>query len=67
MTPGDYVSGPSPDDKRPGDEVWVFGLEIEEQEIYVKVSVVNEPLLCTCISFHVAAKPLFYPFRAPTI
>ena len=26
LTPEDYVSGPSADDKRPGDEVWVFGL-----------------------------------------
>ena len=65
LMPEDYVSGPSADDKRPGEEVWVFGLVIEEEEIYVKVSVINEPLLCTCISFHMADKPLFYPLREP--
>ena len=63
LTPDDYVSGPSPDDKRHGDEVWVFGLDIEKREIYVKVCVINEPQLCTCISFHEAEKPLSYPLR----
>ena len=43
----------------------MFGLLIEEEEIYVKVSVINEPLLCTCISFHMADKPLFYALREP--
>jgi hypothetical protein len=64
LTPDEYVSGPSPDGKRLGDEVWVFGLQISEQEIYVKVCVITEPLLCTCISFHVAGKAMVYPLRA---
>ncbi|MCE5254192.1 MAG: hypothetical protein LLG45_08325 [Actinomycetia bacterium] len=64
LTPEDYVEGPDPDDKRPGDEVWVFGLEIGGQEVYVKVCVLSEPLLCTCISFHLADRPLKYPLRA---
>lgn len=38
LVPEDYVSGPNPDDKRLGDEVWVFGLSVERQEIYVKRS-----------------------------
>lgn len=63
LAPEDYVSGPTPDDKRPGDEVWVFGVRMEEREIYVKVCVITEPLLCTCISFHVADKPLTHPLR----
>jgi hypothetical protein len=66
LVPEDYVSGPTPDDKRPGDEVWVFGLRVEGQEIYVKVCVITEPLLCTCISFHVPDKPLSYPLHSPT-
>ena len=63
LTPEEYVDGPSPDDKRPGDEVWVFGLEIEKRKVYVKVCVINEPQLCTCISFHEAEKPLSHPLR----
>ena len=65
LMPEDYVSGPSANDKRPGEEVWVFGVKVEEQEVYVKVSVVDEPLLCTRISFHVADKALFYPVQGP--
>lgn len=63
LVPEDYVSGPTLDDKRPGDEVWVFGVRMEEQEVYVKVCVITEPLLCTCISFHVADRPLPHPLR----
>jgi len=66
LTPEDYLSGPSPDDKHQGDEVWTFGLGLEEQDVYVKVCVLGEPLLCTCISFHFAEKPFFYPLRAST-
>jgi hypothetical protein len=65
LAPEDYVSGPAPDDKRPGDEVWVFGLRVEGHEIYVKVCVITEPLLCTCISFHHPERPLSYPLQPP--
>lgn len=65
LVPENYVGGPAPDDKRQGDEVWVFGLKVEGREIYVKVCVITEPLLCTCISFHTADKPLSYPFGPP--
>jgi hypothetical protein len=65
LVPEDYVSGPTPDDKGTEDEVWVFGLNIERQEIYVKVCVITDPLVCTCISFHVAEWPLSYPLQEP--
>jgi hypothetical protein len=56
-----YVEGPQPDDKgRPG-KVWVFGKVIEHEEIYIKLKmgITGQP---TCISFHIAEKPMNYPF-----
>ena len=64
LTPEDYSSGPSPDHKHPGRDVWVFGLFINGTEIYVKVQVVSDPPeKCVCISFHEADRPLTYPLR----
>ncbi len=65
LVPEDYVGGPLPDDKRPEDEVWVFGLRVEGREIYMKVCVITEPLLCTCISFHLSEWALSYPLEPP--
>jgi len=66
LVPDDHVSGPTSDEKRPSDEVWVFGLRVEGQEIYVKVCVITEPLLCTCISCHHPERPLSYPLQPPS-
>jgi hypothetical protein len=63
LVPEDYVSGPLTDLTRPGVELWVFGLEIEAEEIYVKLQVILEPEKCVCVSFHVADEPLEYPLK----
>jgi hypothetical protein len=63
LAPSDYVSGPSPDLDRPGQEVWVFGLKAESAELYVKLTIILEPEKCVCISFHPARQPLCYPLR----
>jgi hypothetical protein len=63
LAPRDYVSGPSPDLDRPGQEVWVFGLTTESTELYVKLTIFMEPEKCVCISFHPAREPLCYPLR----
>jgi hypothetical protein len=64
LVPEDYVSGPNPDDKRPSEEVWIFRLMIQKREIYVKICVITDPLLCTCISFHFAEKPFLHLLQA---
>lgn len=60
----DYCRGPEPDRDRPGN-VWFFGREIEEHEIYIKLKVaqVRGRLIAKCISFHIAKYPLKYPHR----
>ena len=64
LTPDDYVSGPEPDHNYPGLEVWVFGLVVSGQEVYVKLQViVGPPERCVCISFHLPQHPVRYPLR----
>ena len=59
----DYVSGPDPDSKYPGLEMWVFGLTLSEHEVYVKLQVLLNPAHCVCVSFHIAERPMHYPLR----
>lgn len=64
LSVADYCEGPEPDRDRPGD-VWVFGREIEGQEVYIKLKVaqVGNHRIAKCISFHIARYPLKYPHR----
>ncbi len=60
----DYCRGPELDRDRPG-SIWIFGREIEDQEVYIKLKVVRvgDRRIAKCISFHVAKYPLAYPHR----
>lgn len=60
----DYCQGPEPDRDRPG-EIWVFGREIEGEEVYIKLKVAQTKsrTIVKCISFHIAQFPLDYPYR----
>lgn len=62
---GDYSSGPNPDDYHPG-YYWVFGKNVDTNEIYIKLKIVtlnNGNDRAICLSFHPAEHPLKYPFR----
>jgi len=68
LTPDDYCSGPEPDSDRPDEEVWVFGVEVEGTEAYVKVKRIDDPrsgIGCRALilSFHPAEHPLDYPLK----
>lgn len=66
LTPEDYCEGPKDDDDSSrGGEVWIFGMTIGDQEVYIKLKVVGEEPFDTaiCLSFHPAERPLNYPFR----
>ena len=60
----DYCKGPQPDQDRPGD-IWVFGKEIAEREVYIKLKIAQtgSHKIAKCISFHPAEQPLYYPFK----
>jgi len=62
----DYSSGPDPDFSRPGSaRMWVFGKDIDGQEIYIKIKVAEGEFRdsAVCISFHFSEEPLYYPFK----
>ena len=64
LSVADYCSGPEADKDRPGD-IWVFGINIDEKEVYLKLKIVekDEIKIATCISIHPALYPLSFPFR----
>lgn len=65
LTPENYIHGPEADRDSPGEDVWVFGAEIEGREYYLKLKLRrtegDDYLLC--LSFHEAQWPLTYPYR----
>lgn len=61
----DYSSGPNMDEYGKAD-YWVFGKEINKIEIYIKLQLFTYPdgnERAGCISFHIAERPLKYPFN----
>lgn len=63
LTKSDYSEGPKPNDNGEG-EVWIFGLRINSEEIYIKLTINNyNGKTAICISFHIAEFPMNYPFK----
>ncbi len=56
----DYSQGPIIDTLNKGAEMWVFGKDYNDIDLYIKISVSNRAL---CISFHEAEYPLNFPFK----
>lgn len=64
LSVADYCKGPKEDRDRSG-HIWVFGKQIGQQEIYIKLKVaeVKGASMAKCISFHVAEFEMKYPYR----
>ena len=68
LTVGDYSSGPE-GDYNSTDLIWVFGVDIESREVYIKllISEFNDPgeriKTLHCLSFHFAERGLNYPYK----
>jgi hypothetical protein len=64
-----YSDGPSRDRTRKG-EVWIFGVTIDNYEIYIKIKISkyndpgNEIPTLVCLSFHIADFPQKYPHKS---
>ncbi len=68
LEPTDYVSGPSPDDTDDTKEVWVFGREMWDTTVYIKLRIVQDPrhknvYRALVWSFHPAEHKMRYPLR----
>ena len=67
LTAMDFSEGPMKDKLNSGPDLWVFGKELKEHELYIKVTLgfeVHVPVFC--ISFHASEHPMKFPFKRTT-
>ena len=59
----DYSAGPIVSELGKNTELWVFGKDVKQREVYIKISLgfPNESVIC--ISFHLAERPMEYPLK----
>lgn len=59
----DYSAGPIVSELGKNTELWVLGKDVKQREVYIKISLgfPNESVIC--ISFHLAERPMEYPFK----
>ena len=58
----DYVSGPKPDHLHPEQSVYVFGYNMDDCELYIKLTFKEKESLFI-LSFHEAKYQMQYPYR----
>lgn len=63
LTSIDYNKGPLEEKLYGGSDMWVFGKSIKQKEVYIKISLGAFGSSVICISFHLAERPLNYPFK----
>lgn len=63
LTVEDYVEGPVIDTLNRLGKMWVFGKDIKGRDVYIKIMISDYNGQTICISFHLAEKPLQYPFK----
>lgn len=59
----DYSEGPISDELNNGSEMWVFGKDVNDIEVYIKVTMGGFNGQSICISFHRAEYPMRYPLK----
>lgn len=60
----DYCAGPTKNELyKNHPDYWEFGLDIKNKEVYIKIEMGLPNSSVICISFHVAAHDLKYPFK----
>ncbi len=63
ITVEDYSDGPIVDTLNKYGEMWVFGRDVKQQEVYIKISLGHPNSSTICISFHKAEYSMKYPFK----
>ena len=59
----DYSEGPITDELNHGSEMWVFGKDVKDIEVYIKITMGGFNGRSICISFHRAEHPMNYPLK----
>lgn len=60
----DYSEGPLDEKMRGILPMWVFGKEVRNKEVYIKISMGINDSSAVCISFHIAEHPMNYPLKS---
>ena len=63
LTYENYHRGPEKDRDRKKNSVWIFGAEVDNEEIYIKLSDDFNCDIAKCISFHKAESKINYPYK----
>ena len=63
ITVTDYSEGPIVNLLNHLGDLWVFGKDVNKQEVYIKISYGLPNHSTICISFHPAEHPMKYPYR----
>lgn len=63
LTYKDYMNGPEKDRDRPGVMIWEFGVHIQGEAVYIKLSDDFNFDRAKCLSFHIAVRPFRFPHR----
>lgn len=59
----DYSEGPLEDKLHQIADMWVFGKQVKNREVYIKISMGRFGSSTICISFHFSEKSMKYPFK----
>ena len=59
----DYSEGPIKNMLNAWGDLWVFGKDVKEQEVYIKISYGLPNKSAICISFHIAEHSMKYPYK----
>jgi hypothetical protein len=63
LTYKNYLNGPEKDKGRQGNMIWEFGVHIQGEAIYIKLSDDFSFNRAKCLSFHIAVHPIEFPYR----
>lgn len=63
LTVEDYSEGPILDVLNLLGEMWVFGKDVNEKEVYIKISLGLPNRNSICVSFHPSEHPMKYPYK----
>jgi hypothetical protein len=59
----DYSEGPKRETLHKGADMWIFGVQINRREVYIKISLGLNGAQVICISFHLSEFPMKYPLK----
>jgi len=63
LTIDNYSEGPIKNLLNQWGDLWVFGKDVQNQEVYIKICYGQPNRSTICVSFHVAEFPMQYPYK----